>query len=262
MRNTIKLALFAFAGLGALAAPASAQPSYPANDGSGQAYGQPYGQPYNQYGGQPYGQSYNQPYGGQPYGNQPYGGQPYGGQPYNQPYGQPYNQYGNQYGGQPYGQPYGQSYDQYDGDPNYCDPNYDCPDDYSDLPLYYGDVFYDGGWYNGPFFYRDFGGHRQFWRNGGWHIGEFRGGHFGPALGHAFGTFARGGNFARQAFAGGNNWNRGSFGGIAGRSNFQSNVRQQPISGSHASWSGHVQARSNGGGHSGGNRGGGGHHHR
>jgi len=165
MRNTITAAIFAFAGLGALAVPASAQP-----------YG-------------PYDNGYDQPYAADPYNG-------------------------------------------------YCDPNYDCPDDYYDLPLYYGDVYYDGGLYNGPFYYRDYGGRRQFWRHGNWHYGDFRGGQFGPALGrdfyrgHEFGNrgFTQRGNFGGQDYArhayqpqqtyqdrgygGGHTWNRGgNFGG-------------------------------------------------
>ena len=178
MRNTIKAAIFAFAGLGAglgaLAVPASAQP---------------------------------------------------------------YDPYDNGYGDNGYDQPYDQAYGADPYNTGYCDPGYDCPDDYYDLPLYYGDVYYDGSLFNGPVYYRDDGGRRQFWRHGGWHYGDFRGGRFGPALGRDFyrnrgfgGRGFTGGNFgvqdyARRAyqpqqswqgrgFGGGQTWNRGgSFGG-------------------------------------------------
>src|SRR5882724_6147756 len=113
-----------------------------------------------------------------------------------------------------YDQSYGdQSYDPYQGyygpDTGYCDPGYDCPDDYYDLPLYYGDVYYGNNWYNGPFYYRDYGGRRQYWVHGGWRYGNNRGGHFGPALGlnfyrnHGFSgrSFTRGGNWGGQNYA-------------------------------------------------------------
>jgi hypothetical protein len=153
MRSLVKAALVAFGVTGALAIPASAQ-----------SYDDSYG---NYYAPQGYGQPYQQPYGQQPYGQQPYGQQAYGAPPYGSPYG-------------------ADPYDQADNDGGYCDPYYGCPDDYYDLPVYDGEVYWDGGWYNGPFFYRDYGGHRQFWVHGGWHYGNSRGGHFGPALGRAY----------------------------------------------------------------------------
>ena len=80
---------------------------------------------------------------------------------------QPYDPNDDTYGG--YDQAYGPDDGSYDPDYGYCDPDYGCPDDYYDLPLYYGDVYYDGSWYNnGPFYYRDYGGRRQFWIHGGW----------------------------------------------------------------------------------------------
>ena len=129
---------------------------------------------------------------------------PAGAQPFDDSYGA-YAPYDDQAQCDPYygcpQQAYGDTYG------GYCDPYYGCPDDYYDLPVYYGDVYWDGGWYDGPFFYRDYGGHRQFWLHGGWHYGESRGGHFGPALGrdyfrnHGFagrsGFAARGETFAR-----------------------------------------------------------------
>jgi len=242
MKNLLKAAVLAFGGLGALAIPAGAQPYDPRDDG-------PYSQPYpNQpYAGQQYpNQQYpNQPYGGQPYGGQPYANQPYGAQqpgPYDQPY--------EDQGPGPYDQPYDtQSYDDpmynyYGSDYGYCDPYYGCPDDIYDLPLYYGQVYWGDSWYPGPFYYRDFGGRRQFWVHGGWHDGNFRGGRFGPALGRGFYQshnfvgrgfnrgganryFGGGGNWSRGAYGtnvyrGSGNWNRGGFGGNANRQSFQS----------------------------------------
>ncbi len=184
MRNFYKAAVIAFGAAGALAVPARAQ-SYDDSYGN---YDAPQG----------YGQAYQQSYGQQPYGQQPYGQQPYGAPPYGSPYGaDPYDQAGN--------------------DGGYCDPYYGCPDDYYDLPVYDGEIYWDGGWYNGPFFYRDFGGHRQFWVHGGWHYGNSRGGHFGPALGrgyfqtHGFGN--RGGFVNRGFDRGQQNVYRGNYGG-------------------------------------------------
>ncbi len=94
------------------------------------------------------------------------------------------------------GQPYNDSYPQRDyadgyygiEDYGYCD-EYGCPNDYWDQPIYYGSVFYDNAWANGPFYYRDLGGRRQYWIHGGWHDDAWRGerpaqyrnGRYGPA---------------------------------------------------------------------------------
>ena len=288
MRNTIKAALIAFAGLSALATAASAQP-----------YGQDYGD--DGY----YGDQGPSPYAQQPYGPPPgYGPQGYGA-PYDDAYADPYAGY--------YGSDYG-----------YCDPYYGCPSDFYDLPLYYGSVFYDGAWLNGPFYWRDYGGQRQFWTHGGWHDGNYRGGRFGPALGRSFyaqhnaagRSFGRAGNFGGQNFArqsygrsfsgnawnnrfgtatpGGNAWNnRGGATpggnawnnrGFAGRSSFQAQPQAQSFQGrgnwggwnrqnfqaggntawggGRGNWGGHVQAQAQpqGGGHSWGGGGGGGGH--
>ena len=116
------------------------------------------------------------------------------------------------------------------------------------MPLYYGQVYWGDSWYPGPFYYRDFGGRRQFWVHGGWHDGNFRGGRFGPALGRGFYQshnyvgrgfgvgngrgggnryFGGGGNWSRgtsgtNVYRGSGNWNRGGFGGNANRQSFQS----------------------------------------
>ena len=55
----------------------------------------------------------------------------------------------------------------------YCD-RWGCPDEYWDMPVYYGPVFYDGSWFQGPTYYRDYGGARWFWVHGGWRRDEWR----------------------------------------------------------------------------------------
>jgi hypothetical protein len=75
----------------------------------------------------------------------------------------------------------------------YCD-QWGCPDAFWDLPVYYGPVFFGGAWYDGPLYYRDWYGQRQYWLHGGWHFDEWRGprpswwhaGRIGPALGMNF----------------------------------------------------------------------------
>ena len=157
---------------------------------------------------------------------------------------------------------------------------------------YYGEVYYDGSWLNGPFYYRDYGGRRQFWIHGGWHDGQFRGGHFGPALGrgcyrparlrrrYAGRGFNRGGNggqsygrqrlwpaassrgsYAAQPYAGGHNWNRGGFGGGSwNRQGFQAAAQASaaPLPGNGGGWRGgfrqNFQAAGGGGGWRGGFR--------
>ena len=92
---------------------------------------------------------------------------------------QPYDaRYGGYYGGGGY------------SDWGYCD-DWGCPDGYWDRPLYYGSVYYGGRWNNGPFYYRDWNGSRQFWLQGGWRNDGWRGarppqyrdGRYGPSLG-------------------------------------------------------------------------------
>lgn len=183
----------------------------------------------------------------------------------------------------PYDGYYGQDYDAYgaDCDPYYgcpdCDPYYGCPDDYYDMPLYYGQVFYDGFWSDGPFYYRDWGGHRQFWIRGAWRDGNYRGGHFGPALGRAWYQNHGGRGFTgvapRQAW-GNQNWNRQGFrrSDPPRAQTFQNRSFQaQPGGGwsrGNGGWHGAPQAQAaprgnGGGGHWGGGSGGhwsGGHH--
>ena len=72
----------------------------------------------------------------------------------------------------------------------YCDP-FGCPDAFWDMPVYYGAVFWGGQWYDGPLYYRDAFGRRQYWIHGGWRFDEWRGPHpgwwregrYGPPLG-------------------------------------------------------------------------------
>ena len=118
-------------------------------------------------------------------------------QPYDPAYDDPYYDQGYDQGAYDpgYYDPYyyDPGYDQYAYDDGYygdeaygyCDA-YGCPDDYYDLPVYYGDVFYDNAWLTGPLYYRDWGGGRQFWIRGGWRSSQYRGGRFGPALGRSW----------------------------------------------------------------------------
>ena len=73
----------------------------------------------------------------------------------------------------------------------YCD-QYGCPDDFYDMPIWYGPVFYDNVWVTGPVYYRVWHGLRQYWIHGGWHYDAWIGPrpswwnaalyHTGPAL--------------------------------------------------------------------------------
>lgn len=72
----------------------------------------------------------------------------------------------------------------------YCDA-FGCPDDFWDMPVYYGAVFWHGEWYDGPVYYREAFGRRQYWIHGDWRNDEWRGpypgwwreGRYGPPLG-------------------------------------------------------------------------------
>src|SRR5689334_9542091 len=63
-----------------------------------------------------------------------------------------------------------------------CDPYsrwydpYRCDEDRYYDDYYYDPIFFGGYWYRGPFRYRYWGGHREFFVNGGWHRNEWRGG--------------------------------------------------------------------------------------
>ena len=123
---------------------------------------------------------------------------------------QPYDGYyeDGYYGG---GGGFGMSYN--DG---YCD-SYGCPSNYWDMPVYYGSIYYGGSWVNGPFYYRDFGGGRQYWLRGGWRNDDWRGDRpqayrnfrYGPALGR---DFYRSDRFRNERNFGNNNDNRPNFG--------------------------------------------------
>jgi hypothetical protein len=154
------------------------------------------------------------------------------------------------YTGDAYAEGYGayddQAYDDYAM--GYCD-EYGCPEDYYDLPVFYGDVFYDNAWLTGPLYYRDWYGRRQFWIHGGWRYGNHRGGRFGPALGRSWYLQNRGyrsGFTNRNAWRGNSGYRQRSFNGrnyaqqrsyrprdfgyrqrnFSGSSNFTPNTRQ------------------------------------
>lgn len=119
--------------------------------------------------------------------------------------------YGNgYYAGGAYGAPYADS-GYYGTDAyGYCD-EYGCPDDYWDMPIYYGPVFYNDAWFYGPLYYRDWGGRRQFWIHGGWRYDGWAGprpswyreGRYGPALGL---NWYRTNRVYRQGWHGGGNY--------------------------------------------------------
>jgi hypothetical protein len=77
----------------------------------------------------------------------------------------------------------------------YCD-RWGCPSDYWGYPVYYGPVYFDGSWYQGPVYYRRTGGVYWYWVHGGWHRDEWRGPRprwyradryrYGPALGYDY----------------------------------------------------------------------------
>jgi hypothetical protein len=90
----------------------------------------------------------------------------------------------------------------------YCD-QFGCPDNFWDMPVYYGPVFWRGDWYDGPVYYREAFGHRQFWIHGDWRNDEWRGPHpgwwregrYGPPLGVDY--------YRSHGFHG--RWDRGGF---------------------------------------------------
>ncbi len=153
-----------------------------------------------------------------------------------QPY-DPYNPaYGDQgYEGDYYDQGYDPGYDQYaqydaygeygDEAYGYCD-EYGCPEDYYDLPIYDGEVYYNGLWLTGPLYYRDWGGGRQFWLHGGWRSSQYRGGNFRRAMGRDWyrqNRAFRSGFNNRSAYRGNNSYRQRSYGqqrNYSGRSSF------------------------------------------
>jgi hypothetical protein len=102
------------------------------------------------------------------------------------------------------------------GSGGYCD-DYGCPDMYWDMPVYYGPVYYGGRWFQGPIYYRDYGGTRWYWVRGGWRTDQWRGPRpawwrggyrVGPALGYAY--YARNGfRHDRDRYWRGNEWRPG-----------------------------------------------------
>ncbi len=104
------------------------------------------------------------------------------------PYDQGYGGYDPNYGGDPY-------YDDYAYDEGYYDPSYACdyytppwgyPPDFCSYQLWNEPVFFGGSWFSGPIYYRDYGGSRSYWLNGGWRhrraSGRYR---LGPQRQHA-----------------------------------------------------------------------------
>jgi hypothetical protein len=166
-----------------------------------------------------------QPYGGDGYANNGYANNGYPNNGYaNNGYGDPYGGSDDPYAGDDSSTgvpPGGVPYDQSSG--GYCD-QWGCPDDYYDLPVYYGAAFYDGLWFDGPLYYRDGYGSRQYWVHGGWHADNWSGarpswyaqGRYGPALGR---DFYRSGSFRNANAQHGFNRdfdNRGGFNGNSG----------------------------------------------
>ncbi len=97
------------------------------------------------------------------------------------------------------------------GTGGYCD-HWGCPGDYWGYPVYYGSVYYDGEWFEGPVYYREYDGEYEYWVHGNWHRDEWRGerpewageGHYGPALGR---DYYRSDEF-RNYHEHGDDWNR------------------------------------------------------
>ncbi|HEY1630364.1 MAG TPA: hypothetical protein VGF56_03575 [Rhizomicrobium sp.] len=98
----------------------------------------------------------------------------------------------------------------------YCD-EWGCPDEYWDYPVFYGPVYYGGRWFNGPAYYRDYGGERWFWVHGGWRRDEWRGARpnwwrnnyrYGPSLGYEFYS-SHGFRHGHDHYWRGNDWRPG-----------------------------------------------------
>ena len=102
-----------------------------------------------------------------------------------------------------------------------CDPYYDSYDPYGCGAYYSGPVFIDGVWFNGPLRWRFWGGRREFWTHGGWHVGSgwreggFHGRGFNPGFhGGGFrGGFHGGGEHMHPGFGGGGHFGGGHMGG-------------------------------------------------
>jgi hypothetical protein len=61
--------------------------------------------------------------------------------------------------------------------------------------MYYDPIYFDGGWYHGPYRWRTEHGHRVFWLDGGWHRNEWRGGPIPGSLTFRNGGYYRGGRY-------------------------------------------------------------------
>jgi hypothetical protein len=155
------------------------------------------------------------------------GGPGYGAYYESDPYADP--AYGDPYYGDPY---YADPYDQAYADPyacDYYDPPWGYPPDYCAYQVWQEPIYVGGIWYSGPIYYRNFGGERLFWLNGGWRHDEWRGARpgridwgrnmrwSGPIHHQEFAGRGnwngregyRGGNFAGRNWNGGGNVNRG-----------------------------------------------------
>jgi len=58
---------------------------------------------------------------------------------------------------------------------DYYNPPWGYPPDYCNYQVGFDPVYVGGLWYGGPIYYRNFGGSRMFWLNGGWRRDEWRG---------------------------------------------------------------------------------------
>src|SRR5712671_4067606 len=133
------------------------------------------------------------------------------------PYDQGYGGYDPNYGGDPY-------YDDYAYDEGYYDPSYACdyytppwgyPPDFCSYQLWNEPVFFGGSWFSGPIYYRDYGGSRSYWLNGGWRHDEWRGARPGGI------DWGRNGNtrWTGDIRHGGRGFAGGNFGGRSGFDN-------------------------------------------
>src|ERR1700761_609276 len=100
-----------------------------------------------------------------------------------------------------------------------CDPYYDYYDAYGCGAYYSGPVFIDGAWFNGPLRWRNWGGRREFWYHGGWHVGTGwrEGGFHRRGFNPGFRGGYRGGCGGGHGGGGGGHWGGGThFGGGGG----------------------------------------------
>ena len=160
--------------------------------------------------------------------------------------------YPGYYPGYYYGPPRYRYYRYCDPYSPYYDPYY-CGDPYYDSYYggYYGSpfigdvVFFDGGWWRGPFRHRHWHGHDWYWVNNGWHRNEWHGRFPGRV------TFRNGGSFHNgrySGFHGAEHFGRSRGDFRSGHSTFRG-----------SSSTGRGSFRGNGSGH--GSHSGGGHHH-